>query len=367
MNRHARAVAPIVVGIDARGIASDAVCWAAAEAATRRCPLRLMHAFHPPALINPYDVSSAGYEFIQARQAAEQALRDAAALARSIAPETTVSTRLHFGAALPALRAESTGAGLLVVGHRGLSGVRGLPTGSVAVRVSARAGCPTVVIHPRDPTVPRTSPPCPRPPQVVVGVDTTPWCASAIGFAFQAAHQRGIRLTAVHACPPEALPGLREADAVNGADPHSVGPHSDALDGDGLDAGGAAFEKGASSVPPGVACSLDNLDQELVVEQAVDYWRTIYPDVAVVTKVMRNDPARALISESVGAALLVVGTPRPGRLWGLLHASVSKAVLHCAQSPVAVVGHRYTPPECEQPQPWASAPVHHPLPHQERS
>lgn len=362
MNRHARAVAPIVVGVDARGIASDAVCWAAAEAATRRCPLRLVHAFHPPALINPYDVPSAGYEFIWARQAAEQALRDAAALARSIAPETTVSTRLHFGAVIPALRAESTGAGLLVVGHRGLSGVRGLLTGSVALRVIARAGCPTVVIHPRDPSVPRLPAPGPRPPRVVVGVDTTPWCASAIGFAFQAAHQRGIRLTAVHACPPESLPGLREADAFNGADPHSVGPH-----GDGLDAGGAAIEKGASSFPPGVACSLDDLDQELVVEQAVDYWRTIYPDVAVVTKVMRDDPARALISESVGAALLVVGARRERRLRGLLRASVSRAVLHCAHSPVAVVGHRYTPPECEQPQPWASAPAHHPLPHQERS
>jgi nucleotide-binding universal stress UspA family protein len=342
--------APIVVGVDARGSASDAVCWAAAEAATQHCPLRLVHAFHPPALINPYGVPPEGYELDWPRQAAEQVLRAAAALARSIAPDTEVSLRLHVGAAVPALLGEA--ARLLVVGHPGRSRVRGLLTGSVAIQVSARAGCPTVIVHPFHAAVPRVSSPRPCPLRVVVGVDATPLCAPAIGFAFHAAHQTGICLTAVHACPPKSLPGLRESDVLN----------SDAPDGDGPDDGGAGIEtmQGTSPYPRGVACSLDDLDQELMVERAVGYWRTRYPDVPVVIKVVHDDPARALITEGVGAALLVVGSRGRGPVGGMLRASVSHIVLRCAASPVAVVGYRYTPPHADEPRPSASAPAHHP-------
>jgi nucleotide-binding universal stress UspA family protein len=355
--------APIVVGVDTQNIASDAVCWAAAEAAVRQCPLRLAHAFHPPTLINPYDAPTAGYEFILARQAAEQALREAAALARRIAPEIALSVRLSFGAPKPVLLAESVTAGLLVVGDHGLSRARRPLTGSVAEHVAARAGCPTVVIHSRDPRSPAIPPPRPHPPRVVVGVDTTPWCASAIEFAFQAAHQRGIHLIAIHACPPKSLPGLREADAFNGVAPHDDSP------GEGLDGTGVETKtvQATPPIPPSIRWSIDDLDQELVVEHAVDYWRTHYPDVTVVIKVVHDDPARALLNQSVGAALLVVGSRGHGRLRRLLRASVSHVVLRSANSPVAVVGHRYTPPHRDEPQPSTSAPAHHLLRHHERS
>jgi nucleotide-binding universal stress UspA family protein len=39
---------PVVVGVDRAGSAEDAVDWATAEAATRGCRLRIVHAFRPP-------------------------------------------------------------------------------------------------------------------------------------------------------------------------------------------------------------------------------------------------------------------------------------------------------------------------------
>jgi hypothetical protein len=45
----------VVVGIDGE-TADDAVDWAAAKAATRGCPLRVVHAFHPLLLVDPSSV-----------------------------------------------------------------------------------------------------------------------------------------------------------------------------------------------------------------------------------------------------------------------------------------------------------------------
>jgi nucleotide-binding universal stress UspA family protein len=283
----------IVVAVDDDGSADDAVDWAAAEAATRGCPLRVVHALHPPLPPDPYGVVPMIDSFAPARAAAELVLLDAVVRARSVASDIAVSTRLVLGSAGWALLREADGAQLLVVGSHGRSGLRGLLAGSVSIHVAAHASCPVVVIHPADST--NAARPAPR---VVVGVDRTPCCTDAIGFAFQAARQRGITLAAVHAWapdPPADLEGI----------------------------------SGTTTMAEALA--------RRAIEQELARWRDEYADVRVVTKLAPGDPAQALLAESRGAALVVVGSRGRGHVLGAVLGSVSQTVLRHAQCPIAVV------------------------------
>lgn len=313
--------APIVVGVDSGGAAEDAVSWAAAEAASRRCPLRVVHAFHQPALIDPSGgLSTAEAGVCQSRVEAERTLREAVARSWSIAPDIEVSARLLFGTAVRALLGEASDARLLVLGNRGLGGVLGLLAGSVSIRVSARARCPVVVIHPSHPA----EGVCPAwsPPRVVVGIDATHTCAPAIEFAFRSASQRGIGLTAVHAWSVDAPADL------------------ETIRGDPVVAEYAGL------------CA---------VERALECWRSDYPEVPVAIKVVHADPAQALIAESAGAALVVVGSRGRGHILGMLLGSVSQRVLHRAESPIAVVSDRCAQAKASRPWPAVTARERHHL------
>jgi nucleotide-binding universal stress UspA family protein len=278
----------VVVAVDHDGSARDAVDWAAAEAATRGCPLRVVHAYGVGPLIDSY---------VQARTAAELVLLDAMVRARSVASDIAVSTRLMHGSAGWTLLGEAQGARLLVVGSHGRSGLRGLLAGSVSVHVATHAPCPVVVIRPADNTSVAGS--APRAvARVVVGVDRTPSCTRAIGFAFQAAWQRGIPLTALHAWTPDPPADL---EAISGA--------------------------------PTMAEAL----ARRAIEKELARWRDEYADVPVVTKLAHGDPAQALVTESPGAALVVVGSRGRGHILGTVLGSVSQTVLHHAHCPIAIV------------------------------
>ncbi|MFC4945147.1 universal stress protein [Pseudonocardia sp. GCM10023141] len=62
--------------------------------------------------------------------------------------------------------------------------------------------------------------------------------------------------------------------------------------------------------------------------------------VAVLTTLSCSDPAQALVAESRGAALVVVGSRGRGHVRGTLLGSVSQAVVAHAHCPIAVVHHR---------------------------
>ncbi len=47
----------VAVGIDGTRGAEAALDWATAEAAVRGCRLRIVHAFHPSLLVDPYGVA----------------------------------------------------------------------------------------------------------------------------------------------------------------------------------------------------------------------------------------------------------------------------------------------------------------------
>lgn len=288
----------VVVGVD-DGTSGDAVDWAAAETATRGGHLRIVHAFRPPLPADPYGYVTQIADFLPVRAAAELVLRDAVARARSVASDLDVSTRLTRGSAARGLLDEAQAARLLVVGSHGRSGLRGLLAGSVSIHVATHAACPVVVIRPTDGTCGNGS--APRAvARVVVGVDRTPSCRRAIGFAFQAAWQRGIPLTAVHAWTPDPPADL----------------------------------EGVSAQP-----SMSEDFARRAVEHALVRWRDEFAGVPVVTRLVCGDPTPSLINESRGAALLVLGSRGRGHFLGTVLGSVSQTVLNHAHCPIAIVQH----------------------------
>ncbi|MBN0043734.1 universal stress protein [Streptomyces actuosus] len=249
----------IVVGAGASARGRAAADWAAGEALRRGVPLHVVQ------------VSPAG-------GASADAERIAAELAQSL-PALTVSCEAPAGDAVPVLRSLGTRAGLTVLGVGGTaSAVAGGSAGPV-VLVPARAFRPA------------------GSDAVAVGVTPGDPPGAAIGFAFEEARLRGVRLHAVSAW---ALP----AEAARS--PLAV-PEEDR----------AAWED----------------EQVQSLSDALRPWRRTYPDVEVLTDVVLLPPADALVHAAEGSGLLVVGRRGAADLPGL----TIRLVLREARCPVAVV------------------------------
>jgi nucleotide-binding universal stress UspA family protein len=289
--------AGVVVGFGADGRTEDMLDWAAAEAATRGCPLRLLHVTPPPPPTDPYGFLVTDVEaLVGLRNNAERRLRQALSRARAVAPDIDVTARLAQGSVIPILINRARGAAMLVLG-RGLRDERGLLARSVSARVSSRAGCPVVVVGPSP------APASGSPPRVVVGIDPAASCTAAVGFAFGAARQRGIPLVAVRAWTPEPPADLE---------------------------------------PIAVPTAMAEMQARRTLDQSLARWQIAYRDVSVHTVIVRGDPARVLQTQSRGAALLVVGTRGRGALHRTVFGSVSQTLLEHASCPLAVI-HRGIP------------------------
>ncbi|WP_405109697.1 universal stress protein [Micromonospora sp. NBC_01405] len=286
--------APVVVGVDGSAIALDAVRTAAREAASRRRPLRIVHAFIWPLMRVTVDPAPGAPAGAGLRNQAERYVAEAVTEAGRIAPEVEVTGAVVDGSPAPVLLAESRDASLLVLGSRGLGGFAGLLIGSATVQLSARAACPVLVVRGES----RADGP------VVVGVDGSEFSTEAIEFAFDEAARRGVPLVAVHAWlyptplgPGDILPLVYDLEAF------------------------AA-------------------EEERALAESVAGFAARYPDVPVQQRLMRGSPAGVLVEESKTAQLVVVGARGRGALAGLLLGSVSHAVLQHAHAPVAILHHR---------------------------
>ncbi|MEV4847773.1 universal stress protein [Micromonospora matsumotoense] len=288
-----RSGAPVVVGVDGSRSALDAVRVAAREAADRHRPLRVVHAFIWPLFDIPLGPTPGGPPDGGLRHQAELIVADAVAEAGKVAPELTVTGQVVDGASTPVLLTESRDAALLVLGTRGLGGFAGLLIGSAAVQVSARAGCPVLVVRGEA----RADGP------VLVGVDGSALSTEALGFAFAEAAQRDTGLLAVHAW----------------LTPAPIGP------GDVLP---LVYDVAAIAA-----------EEERVLAEALAGWSARYPDVPVTRRLVSGAAARVLVEESKAAQLTVVGAHGRSALGGMLLGSVSHAVLHHAHSPLAIVRH----------------------------
>jgi nucleotide-binding universal stress UspA family protein len=133
----------IVVGVDGSPHARRALEWALAEARLRGGRCLLVHA---------YELGAAGSalglaEPLDALQDAATAVLDQElSFARPSGVE--VEGRKVPGPAAPALVEASRQADLLVVGSRGLGGIKGALLGSVSIAAVHHAVCPIVVIPP---------------------------------------------------------------------------------------------------------------------------------------------------------------------------------------------------------------------------
>jgi nucleotide-binding universal stress UspA family protein len=275
---------PILVGVDGSEPALGAVRWAAEEAGLRGAPLRLVHTF-----AGLSDPGLPGREFGFREGVLKEAGGWLSRAAELVPPGTAVTTEVLDGHPARRLVEEAGDAQLAVVGNRGRGGLAGLLVGSVAAAVAGHATCPVVVVHGKD---------RPADGPVVVGVDGSPVSEDALAFAFDAAAARRVPLVAMHSYqPPVFYP-----DSVTVVDWKAV----------------------------------DTEEQEVLAERLAG-WGERYPDVPVERVVVEGSPAAELVEQSEKAQLVVVGSHGHGSLAGLILGSVSRAVLHRAHCPVAVV------------------------------
>jgi nucleotide-binding universal stress UspA family protein len=286
----------VVVGVDGSPAALRAVRMGAAEAALRRRPLRLVHAFVWPLLHVDVQPPPDGPVEGGLRHQAEQLLDEAVSAARSVAPDVPVAGTMIDGQASAVLCRETADADLLVLGDRGLGGFTGLLVGSVAVQVSSYAACPVLLARGGDHDGP-----------VVVGVDNSPHSRLALGFAIEEAARRGADCRAVHAFrhpvstgPGDMMPLVYDTEALRGEE-----------------------------------------DRELA--ESIAGLNDRYPEVPIIRRIVHGSAAPTLIEESATAQLIVVGARGLGGFAGLVLGSTSQAVLHHSACPTVVVRDRNAP------------------------
>jgi nucleotide-binding universal stress UspA family protein len=276
----------IIVGVDGSRTGLEAAGWAAAEAALRHAQLTVAHAV--PKWVceeGPWRYAEVGRWM---REGATTVLATAEDRVRREHPGVEVTCELLPGDPRTALIDAAADAELLVVGSRGIGGVRGLLVGSVAHGVAAHAHTNVVLVH----ELPRS----PR-GEVVAGVDGSPGGLRALDFAVAEAGLRGTRVRAVQAWAWPHPTGFEPADSDR---------EQDALQ---------------------------------ALQQLVAGRRERHPDVEVVAEVVHGHPVEILNEAAAGADLLVVGTRGHGQLAGMIMGSISQALLHHAPCPLAVIRH----------------------------
>lgn len=284
---------PVVVGIDGSECDELAIRWATKEASMRRLPLRVVNVLDPPVMAPPLDIDLADRILTYCREHARQIVDDGAARARSLVPDVEVTPTVIAGQVVPALLAETANARLVVLGSGRRFDATRVRLGSVAAHVSAHATCPVIVA--RSPVTGELATAVGR-GGIVVGVDGSAISEAAIAFAFEEASWRGAGLTVIHAWQTARMP--------------------------------VTFD---------VAEATREAAEERVLAEALAGWSEKYPDVQVMSRLVRDHPARALMEESMGAVLLVLGSHGRGRFAEMVLGSVSQVVLRHASTSIAIV------------------------------
>ncbi|KJY36065.1 universal stress protein [Streptomyces katrae] len=287
----------LVVGVDGSPESRAAADWAAREAVRRDMRLHVVHAWswQPLALpvVQDHDTEAGRAQEVLEETRAELTRRH---------PRLSLTAEVVPDAPVPALLRAAKDAEMLVLGSRGHGALAGFLLGSYGQQLIAAAECPVVSVRARH----GIAVPGSDEGEVVVGQQGgVADSADVLRFAFETAASRKAPLRAVRAwnLPPVYgySPGsMWIADRFGGLEP---------------------FEKAA-------------------LEQALEPWRTRYPEVDVVAHVELGGAGHVLLSAASDAGLLVVGRQVRESGLGTRIGSTAHAVLHHSACPVAVVPHR---------------------------
>ncbi|GEK20931.1 universal stress protein [Cellulomonas xylanilytica] len=282
---------PVVVALDGTTHSALTLRWGVDEAVRRRARLLLVTVVEDSWQVTAwswYPIIGTG----DVDTVAKEYLADEANVVEEHHPGLHVETRVLHGQVVPCLRELSVSAQLLVLGARARTGRA--RTGSTGIHVAAHARCPVAVVRSD------LAHPTPTTAAIVVGVDGSSASLAAAHLAAREAWMRGRPLLVVHARP--TIP-----------DPF-----------------------GRGSVPP-----LETADENDPTHRAAHSLaakvRDAHDGLSVELALVDDDPADALVTLGVGAALLVVGSRGLGSFRGMLLGSVGHAVLREATVPVIVV------------------------------
>ncbi|MFC8917716.1 universal stress protein [Streptomyces sp. NPDC057116] len=284
----------VTVGIDGSREGLTAADWAAGEALGRDRLLRLVHVWSNDAdAVTPSDPENQ-------RRRAERLLHTTAKQLRQNHPDVRMETSQSAGDPVETLTAAGDTADLLVLGSRGLGGMKGFIAGSVSLAVLARVRHPVVLVRaPHGEPTERT----PRAGDVVLGLDLPGASEEALGFAFGCADRYGCGLRVVHSW---ALPPVH-----------------------GPDMAGA------------LAVLLDEVaaERQAQLDAALAPWAEKHPAVTVTRQCRQGGAAQDLVEAAEEARLVVVGLRHRRHRFGAHVGPVVHSLLHHTAAPVAVVPH----------------------------
>ncbi len=286
----------IIVGVDGSEPSFDAVRWAAYEAHRRNAEIRIVSCYTVPAyggIDGAIYPSSVDIETL--KQESADIVRQAIQIATDINPSLVVEGVTPISTPVVGLATSAAIGDEIVVGATGHTGVLNGLVGSVTTGVIHRAHVPVIVVPSK-----ASAEASEAMRTIVVGVDGSPESLLALEWAYDEALASGAELNVVHAwiCPYT----ISESSVREVRKPMEFA---------------AAKE---------LQSSLESLGTRLTDGSVVIH-----------STLCEKTPAEALLRETEGADLLVVGSRGRGGLRSLVLGSVSRSVLHHAVTPVAVV------------------------------
>lgn len=285
----------VVVGVDGSAASTGAVAYAANTAATRGVPLLLVTTYTVPAAMFAEGMIPPQPVYDELEKEGLPIVEQAKATALKVAPGIEVSYAIVEGNPAQVLIDYSRKVKMIVLGSRGLGGIKGMVLGSVSAAVASHAFCPVVVTREDTDDLDRSGP-------VVVGIDGSEVSAKATEWAFAEASARDTTLITVHTWMD---PQVQAAAA---------------------------------------GISLTEEDWKQLEEQQLETlserlsgFSDRYPEVRVERFVTRDRAVRALVEQAENAQLVVVGSHGRGGFTGMVLGSTSRALLQAAPCPVMVV------------------------------
>ncbi|MBB1024990.1 MULTISPECIES: universal stress protein [unclassified Dietzia] len=285
----------VIVGIDGSAASTGAVAYAAHTAATRRIPLVLVTSYTMPAAMFAEGMVPPQPVYDELEKECQPIVEQARATALKVAPDIEVSHAIVEGNPSQVLIDYSRKAKMVVLGSRGLGGIKGMVLGSVSASVASHAFCPVVVTREDTDDLDRTGP-------VVVGVDGSEVSAKATSWAFAEASARDTTLIAVHTWMDPQVQAAAAGIALTDDDWRQ----------------------------------LEEQQLETLSERLAGF-SDRYPDVRVERVVTRDRAVRALVEQAEDAQLVVVGSHGRGGFTGMVLGSTSRALLQASPCPVMVV------------------------------